>query len=130
MKNALFFIRSVLRTKECDEVFFVNVIKLLLCALSRKPFAQDIQNKVSIILENFLQEISYRLSSSREFSVNTWHMQKEIKVHNVCKYVCTYSYTYIHIHIYMSSSESRRQEEASSAHIHAYMTDTVSYLHR
>ena len=84
VKNTLFFIHSVLRTKECDELFFVNVIKLLLCALSRKPFAQDIQNKVSITLENFLYEISCRLFKSREFSVNISHMQREIKVNNVC----------------------------------------------
>ena len=77
----MFFINSVLRTKECDEDFFVNVIKLLLYALSRNSFAQDIRNKVASSLEKFLFEISHRIFRSREFAfLNKKPMQTEIQV--------------------------------------------------
>ena len=82
----MFFINSVLKSKnkDCDEDFFVNVIMLLLYALSRNSFAQDIRDRVASSLEHFLYEISRQIFKNKEFSVsNIKPMQEEIQVYYV-----------------------------------------------
>ena len=83
--------------KECDEDFLTNMIKLVLYALSRNSFPQDITKKVISSLENFLYQISHWISHSKEFSaLNKEPMKLEIQVLYVCidvLYVCTSIYT-------------------------------------
>ena len=89
--------------KECDEDFLTNVIKLVLYALSRNSFPQDITKKVISSLENFLYQISHRISHSKEFSaLNKGPMKLEIQVLYVCIDVCVYIHKYImYIHKYI-----------------------------
>ena len=91
IKASLCFLNTVLRPpKERDEDFFVNVVKLVLYALSRKSFPQEIRNRVISNLENFLYHISHRIFQSKEFSLNKKPMQHEIQVHTLCVYVHKY----------------------------------------
>ena len=88
----MFFLHTISKAKEIDDDFFVNVIKLVLCALSMKLFPEDdIKNKVSSGLENFVFQFSHQIFQSRQFSaLNQNPMKKEIKVHhtyNECMYV-------------------------------------------
>ena len=84
MKSSLFFLHSVSKkAKEISGDFFVNVIKLVLFALSRKSFTQDhIKNKVSSSLEDFLCQYCQQRFQSKKFSVlNVTPMRTEIQVH-------------------------------------------------
>ena len=84
IKASLCFLNAVLKvSKERDEDFFVNVVTLVLHALSRKSFPQEIRNKVISDLENFLYNISHWIFQSKEFSLNKKPMQHEIQVHSV-----------------------------------------------
>ena len=88
IKASFCFLNAIKRiSTERDEDFFVNAIKLVLCALSRKSFSIDVIKKVTGNLENFLNHISHQLFQSREFSINKKPMQQEIQVHH---YVYTY----------------------------------------
>ena len=76
-------------SKERDEAFFVNVIKLVLYGLSRKSFPEDVKSKVIGNLESFLHHISHQLFQSKKFSTNKKFIQLEIQV---CTYVCNCVY--------------------------------------
>ena len=77
---------SVLKiSQERDIDFLANVMKLVLYALSRKSFPQDITNTVINRLENFLYQISHRICRNAEFSaLNKKPMQLEIQVLYKC----------------------------------------------
>ena len=83
MKSSLSFLHAVSKkSKKIDEEFFVNVIKLVLSALSRKLFSQDqIKNQVSSSLEDYLYHFSHQMFQSKQFSVlNKRLMTPEIEV--------------------------------------------------
>ena len=82
IKSSLRFLNAVSKVpNERDEDFFVNVIRLVLCGLSRQSFEQDIKSKVIVSLESFLYHISLRINVSKEFNAfNKKLMQSEIKV--------------------------------------------------
>ena len=95
MKSSLFFLHSVSKkAKESSEDFIVNVIKLVLFSLSRKSFSQDnIKDKVSSSLEDFLYLYSHQRFQNKQFSVlNLRPMKAEIQVrtyvYSVCMFVC------------------------------------------
>ena len=98
IKSSLYFLNTVLsKAKEYDEDFFVNVIKLVLCALSRKSFSQEIKNKVTSNLEEFLCQISHRIFRNKEFSaLNRQPMQSEVQVQNAC--ICIYVGMYVYVY--------------------------------
>ena len=95
IKSSLCLLNAVLKVpKEHDEDFFVDVMKLVLYALSRKSFPQEIRNRVISNLENFLYHLSHRIFQSKEFSaLNKKPMQHEIQVHYVI--ICMYVYIII-----------------------------------
>ena len=82
LKSSVCFLNAVTKVpKEKDEDFFVNVIKLVLCAMSKKSIPQGIESKVISNLGMFLHHISHRIFQNKEFSVlNQKPMQNEIKV--------------------------------------------------
>ena len=69
-----------LDSREYDDNFFVDVIKLVLCVLSKSTFPQDISKKVINYLEKFLKRITNRICMSQKFSVAKTMMESEIKV--------------------------------------------------
>ena len=93
LKSSLWFLNVVLKdTREHDEDFFVDMIKLVLYTLSSKIFPQDVINKVIGSLEIFLDQITQQICQSKEFSTkNEVKMLFEIEVH-----------TYIVIHTYIT----------------------------
>ena len=84
-------------SKEGDEAFYVNVIKLILYALSRKSFPQDVKSKVIENLESFLYHISHQLFHSKEFSRNKKIIQQEIQVSTYVYNCVLHSYIYEYV---------------------------------
>ena len=82
LKSSVCFLNAVSKVpKEKDEDFFVNVINLVLCAMSKKSIPQEIENNVIGSLEMFLHHISHRIFQNKQFSaLNQKPMQDEIKV--------------------------------------------------
>lgn len=78
----MWFLNVVLKkSKEWDEDFFVNMIKLVLCTLSRKQFPQNAINKAIACLEDFLSMISHQICKGRGLSLsNKPVMHLEIQV--------------------------------------------------
>ena len=81
IKASVCFLSAISRSsKEHEADFFVDAIKLVLYALSRKQTPQEIKSKVIGELEEFLYHISHLLFKSKEFSVNKSLMQQEVQV--------------------------------------------------
>lgn len=86
----MFFLDAVLQGHgNHEEDFFVNMIKLVLLALSSKSLPQDVADKATSSLQVFLHQISQKICQSDEFSpFNKQLMQSEIQVHTFVCIVC------------------------------------------
>ena len=89
VKVSLCFLNAVSKVpKERDEDFFVNVIKLVLYAISRISCPQHIKNKVINDLEVFVHHMSHRIFQNKVFSaLNQKPMRYEIQVCTLCVFV-------------------------------------------
>lgn len=67
--------------EDCNEDFLVNLIKLVLCILSKNGFSQDTINKVTNILEKFLSQMSIQICKTKKFPFSDKDlMQLELEV--------------------------------------------------